>query len=265
MGFINEMVLLRGKNFFINDKLSIKHPTLNEIVDLDKILNKNNLPESMRDEFGEDLYYYILSLFCSTPYDYMVELKDAGINWEERNNYDIFLDLYNFETYSELINWLFGGTFFFEHRVNSENNELLLYDPINDIIIDRLIFEQISYFLRRINFQNEKSEFAPANEAARELVLEQKRKEAKKRQRRTQIKDSQLSTLISFLTWNNTSGMKSDDIFKLHIYGFHDGVRRLVKTSEYRNIMLGYYTGNISHKEIDFNKIDYTGKTTVDN
>jgi len=264
MFFINEMRLLKGDPFKINDKLSVKHPTLEEITDLDQNINRDSLTEEQLTYSGEQLYFEIVSLFCARPYDYMVELDDNGINWCDKENYDIFIMVYNQERYSEMLNWLFMGKFFFQHAKNSETEELVLYDPVNDIIIDKLAFDQISSFLKRINFQSDTTEFNPANETARQMVIEEKRKELKRMRNRPPKNESQLSTLISFLAWNNSSGMGYDDIFQLRLYRFHDGIRRLLKTEHYRNIMFGYYTGNISGKDIKFDVIDWTGKTTVE-
>ena len=247
MFFINEMTLLKGEAFRINKNIFVRHPTLNEVLD-----------------FGEEKYFDIVSLFCNKPYDYMVELADNGINWADKENFDVFLMAYNKERYSEGVNWLFGGRYFFQHARNEENGDLLLYDPVNCVAIDKLAFDQISSFLRRINFLSEKTEFTPANEIAREMVLEQKRKEMRRAERRPRNNESQLSTLISFLVWNNTNGMKIDDIFKLHLYQFHDGIARLLKTEYYRNIMLGYYTGNIAGKDIKFDVIDWRTKTIIE-
>jgi hypothetical protein len=247
MFFINEMTLLKGSPFIINEKLTIKHPTLNEIV-----------------EIGEEEYFKFIGLFCCRPYDYMVELDEQGVIWEDKTNYDIFLMVYDYNQYSKIFNWFLNGEYYFQHAKNKENEEFILYDPVNDIIIDKLIYEQISSFLKRINFRSDTREFNPANSEARAIILDQKRKELRRIQMRQGRNESQLSTLISFLVWNNSNGMKFDDIFQLRIYQFHDGIRRLIKTDNYRNIMMGYYTGNISGKDIKFDSIDWTNKTNIE-
>ncbi len=247
MVFINEMLLLKGAPFKIVENLSVKNPTIDEILD-----------------FGEENYYKALGLFCSTPFDYLVELADKGIDWTEKTNYDIFLLTYSKELFQKEINWLFDGDYLFELGVNESNGERVVFDSKNDVVIDRLVYEQISSFLKRINFRSEIPEFTPANQFAKEMIIEQKRKELKRALKRPPKIESHLATLISFLLWNNTNGMSIEDIFKLNIYQLHDGIKRLQKTEHYRNIMLGYYTGNISGKDIKFDSIDWMGKTTIE-
>ena len=88
---IEEIKLLRGDSYKINDKLTIKHPTIKEIV-----------------EYGEENYFRLINLFCLKPYDLIVQLYDAGVDYADMTNYDLFLLLYIIDFYKEDIKWLIG-------------------------------------------------------------------------------------------------------------------------------------------------------------
>ena len=250
MFFVNEMSLLKGESFSCSNGLKIRHPTINEIL-----------------IFGEKNYDSLVDLFCSRPYDYMVQLDDIGIDWTTKTNYDLFIMLLqsDIEGYNTLFSWLFiMEPCSFDVYVHKDNGDFVLYDSISGLGIDRLVYEEISFYLKRINFLGEEREYNPGDFYARQMVLEQERKRIKRLLRNPKPPESRLAILISFLMWNNTNGMKYEDIFNLSIYQFHDGVKRLSKTERYREKMLGYYTGNIEGKSLDMEKICWMGKTTTD-
>ncbi len=244
------MSLLKGEPFLCSNKIIAKHPTINEILN-----------------FGEKNYDSVVDIFCSKPYDYMVQLDDMGIDWTTKTNYDLFVMLFqsDIEGYNVLFSWLFCcEKCLFDVYVHKDNGDLVLFDSVSGLTIDRLIYEEISYYLKRVNFIAEDREYNPGDFFARQMVLDQERKRIKRLLRNPKPPESRLAILISFLMWNNTNGMKYEDIFNLSIYQFHDGVKRLSKTEKYREKMLGYYTGNIEGKNLDMEKIYWVNKTTVD-
>lgn len=246
--YIDELALINGKKHICSNGLMIKNPILKEIVD-----------------FGESKYNSLVDLFCSKPYDYMVQLDDLGISWNEVSNFDIFTMLFStdLEDYNKSLSWLFDLECNFDKYLNQENGETVFFDEEKNIKIDRLIYEEISNYLKFINFISEEREFNPGDYMARMMVLEQERKRIKRLMRHPKPPESRLSCLISFLVWNNTSGMRYEDIFNLSIYQFHDGVKRLLKTDNYRNKMFGYYSGNIDPKNLDIEKIHWANRTTT--
>ena len=68
--------LLYARSYPVNDKISIRIPTVGEILE------------------NEVAYNSILSCVISTPYDFMVYLDDMGIDFEKLTEYDLFLLLF---------------------------------------------------------------------------------------------------------------------------------------------------------------------------
>ena len=68
--------LLYARSYPVNDKISIRIPTVGEILE------------------DEARYNSIVSCVISTPYDFMVYLDDMGIDFEELTEYDLFLLLF---------------------------------------------------------------------------------------------------------------------------------------------------------------------------
>ena len=64
---------IKGENYRINDKITIYLPEVEEVA-----------------LFGEDLYFHVLNLFVRKPYDLMVELDEAGIDYQSITDWDLF-------------------------------------------------------------------------------------------------------------------------------------------------------------------------------
>ena len=68
--------LLYQKQYDINDNIHVVIPTVKEILD------------------DEDGYYNMVTMLTSMPIDLMCELDDAGIDYTEINEYELFLILF---------------------------------------------------------------------------------------------------------------------------------------------------------------------------
>ena len=88
---IDQLKLFRGEGYKINDKILIRQPTLEEIVD-----------------FGEQRYFGLVRTICSTPADRKVEIWDElHVFWEKIDEYDLFISLFQTLQKSE-VSILFG-------------------------------------------------------------------------------------------------------------------------------------------------------------
>ena len=78
---IPKSFLQSGNNLPITSSISFKHPTIQDIIDIDK------------ERFGlysEDIYYSMVNVFLTDPYDYMVFLDDKGIDYETVTPFEVF-------------------------------------------------------------------------------------------------------------------------------------------------------------------------------
>ena len=83
---IPKSFLQSGNNLPITTSISFKHPIIQDIIDIDK------------EHFGlysENIYYSMINVFLTDPYDYMVFLDDKGIDYETVNSFDVFCLLFN--------------------------------------------------------------------------------------------------------------------------------------------------------------------------
>lgn len=74
---MNELALFRGKDTKFDDLITIKQPTLEQVVE--------------ELESGKECSFFdSISLFCATPTDMMVSLDDAGVDWNEITDWELF-------------------------------------------------------------------------------------------------------------------------------------------------------------------------------
>lgn len=234
---IDELMLLKGHDYKLKNKVTIKHPTLQEIYD-----------------FGEEEYYKIVHIFTCQPYEYMVYLDDVGIDYETIDAYDLFIMLYNSGMYLNGLKWLMDiDDFILSQYV--KNGMVCLFSKKKDFVLDKFIYYQISEYLQKINFVNIKSQYNPANSITKKKIIEQERKKLK-RQKNKEFK-SILKSKISALVWGNTSGISLKNVWDLYIYQMYDGLYRLNKIKNYNNVMNGYYFGTVDIKKVNMDEINW--------
>lgn len=229
--------LLYKRFYAINDSIKIIIPTVGEIID------------------NEDDYYSLVTVLTAMPFDLQVQLDDAGIDYTEINEYELFL-LMSAGIKSHNTSLIFGDLDFskFEISVNQQNGNIVLYDSENDIVIDRAIHGQIAGVLRKIHHL-EKNRRKPANKEAKEYMLERAR--AKMRRNRNRKQESQLEPLIIAMVNAEQYKYDFEGTRELSIYQFNESVRQIIKKVDYDNRMYGVYAGTINAKELSQDDLNW--------
>lgn len=229
--------LLYKREYPINDSIKIVIPSVGEIID------------------NEEEYYNIVTVLTAMPIDVLVQLDDAGIDFTEISEYELFLlmsaGLKNMDTHL-----VFGDLDLskFELAVNQQNGNVVLRDPENDIVIDRAIHSKIAGVLRRIHHL-EKNRRKPANKEAKDYMLRRARE--KMRRNRNRKQESQLEPLIIAMVNAEQYKYDFEGTRELSIYQFNESVRQIIKKVDYDNRMYGVYTGTINAKELSQDDLNW--------
>lgn len=229
--------LLYKKQYEINDSIKIVIPSVGEIID------------------NEDSYYSIITVLTAMPIDLMVPLDDAGIDYTEINEYDLFL-IMSAELKAQDTSLVFGDLDLtkFEISVNQKNGKIVLYDAEDDIVIDRATHARIAGVLRKIHHL-EKNRRKPANKEAKEYML--KRAREKMRRNRNRKQESQLEPLIIAMVNAEQYKYDFEGTRELSIYQFNESVRQIIKKVDYDNRMYGIYAGTINAKELSQDDLNW--------
>lgn len=221
----NKKSLLNLSSVDIVTNLSVRIPTVGEILE---------------DEYT---YYSITSALTATPYQYMVQLDDWGIDYTQITDYELFKILFPiYATYD--LSLLFGDldTSDFGVYTDNSNGDQILYSPSNDIAINELVYNDLANTIRKINlFEKVKSK--PGNESARKYLLEKERK----RQKRNAKKEHEpyLEKMVIALVNTSEFPYDYDSCMNLSIYRFNQSLKQIQHKIAFDNTMIGVYAGTV--------------------
>ena len=221
----NKKSLLNATSVDIVPNLSIRIPTVGEILE------------------DEDKYYEIVSSLTATPFQYMVQLDDMGIDFTTITDYQLFMMLFPMYAKSDL-SLLFSDldTSDFGIYINQEDNSQVIYSPNNNIIIDELIYNDLADTIRKINlFEKVKSK--PGNESARKYLLEKERKKQKRNAKKP--KEPYLEKLIIALVNTSEFPYNYETCMDLSIYKFNQSFKQIQQKITFDNTMIGVYAGTV--------------------
>lgn len=229
--------LLYSNEHKINDHITLKIPTLQEILE------------------NEEEYYGNIALIVATPYEMMVQLAEMDIDFTTIDEWDLFCLLFNGLRNKDL-SLIFGdlNLMDFEPAINQQNNNIVLLNRKTGAVIDKEIHSKISRFLRKI-LCLEKNDKRPANEEAKQFMLERAKRKMKRYIRKPN--KSQLEDFIIALV--NTSEFPYDytSTLNLTIYQFNASLRQIIRKIKYDNLMIGCYAGTVDMKELNQNDLNW--------
>ena len=221
----NKKSLLKLSSIDIVPKLSVRIPTVGEILE------------------DEDSYYNITSSLTASPFQYMVQLDDMGIDYTTITDYELFMMLFPMYAKSDL-SIVFGDldTSDFDVYINQQDDTKFIYSPKNNIIIDELIYNDLTDTIRKINlFEKVKSK--PGNESAKKYLLEKERKKQKRNAKKKH--EPYLEKLVIALVNTSEFPYNYDSCMDLSIYKFNQSLKQIQHKIAFDNTMVGVYVGTV--------------------
>ena len=220
----NKKSLLNASSVNILPNLTVRIPTVGEILE------------------DESAYYSIVSSLTASPFQYMVQLDDLGINYTTVTDYELFKMLFCVYTKSDL-SILFGDLDVSDFAVyQNKDQQETLYSPGNNIEITENVYNDLADVIRKINLF-EKVRSKPGNEAAQKYLLE---KERKKQARNAGKKaDPYLEKLVIALVNTNEFPYDYDSCMNLSIYRFNQSFKQIQHKIVFDKTMIGVYAGTV--------------------
>lgn len=271
---IPKSFLQSGNDLQLHSTLKFKHPILQEVIDIDK---------EHLGLYSEAMYYSMVNVFLTDPYDYMVFLDDRNIDYEKTTSFEVFCLLFNDyidrilnsdrisdeEKAVLFVNNVYFSAFKFFLGVESffiaqnREGEKIIVNKDGEFLLNSEMFTYVTEFIRKINGIPEGERINPEDEWAKQILIEDEReklkKQAKKREKgEEEVNKDRLGNLISSLTWSCNGGITPFNRNQLHMYDLIDGINRTDKLLHYQNTMNGYYSGCIEKKNINFNEVHWS-------
>lgn len=270
---ISKSFLQSGKPLPLTKQISFKHPTVQEVLDLDK----DNL-----GLYSEDYYYSMIGIFLTDPYQYMVYLDDRGIDYEIVTPYDVFVMRFQdrMEIYKEyqrcnpdkniaedVLNDIYFRTFKFFFGVDKFTVAPLAENETAVISGDQLLFDKEMYnyifdFVKSVNGIPDIEKIYPEDEWAKQILIEDERERLKRQIKKTKDDNSsnkdRLGNLLSAITWGCNGGITPFNRNQLHMYDLIDGLHRTNKLLSYDHTMTGIYSGCVDQKKINLKELHWS-------
>lgn len=228
---MNDVKILFGESYDINDKLKIKQPTLREII-----------------KYGEREYFNLIGKLTAYPADLMSELDTLGIDYENISDFDMFIFMCKTIPVSES-SILFGDLDLSNMKiVPSDIGEPMLYDEKTNIRIDRSIHNRIFKYLVEVH-GIEKDHKRAGNAHTKKVLIELDREEKALAQNKKYT--SSLGNLISSMV--NVDGFKYNyqTIQDLTLCQLMDAVHRVQIIKSSLALLQGSYSGMIDTSKIN--------------
>jgi len=264
-----------GNDLYITPTIKFKHPTIQEIFDLDKTYNGIH---------SEEMYYGMINVFLTDPYTYMVYLDDKKMDYETVRPFELFVllfndfrsqlkaltqsysaeqldNIYQDNIYFKAFNFFMGVDAFFIAK-DADGNDVLAYGD-NQLLMDSQMYDCVYEFVKGVNGIQDGERINPADEFAKQILIEDERERLKKQANKKKDDEdddnhNRLGNLISSVTWACNGGITPFNRKELHMYDLVEGVQRTDKLLNYKNTMVGLYSGCVDKKSIDFNKLHWS-------
>ena len=227
--------LLNKNSISITNDLSIHIPTVGEVLD------------------NQSTYFSLVSIMTSTPFQYMVQLDDLGIDYTSVTDYQMFQIF--FPVYAKQdTSIIFGNIDLSDIKLyhDQSTNLDVLYSVKSDITIDEYVYFKIAKLMRQINclkYERKK----PKGEHTKKYLLEKERRHLKNMQRIQKNKEyeqSDFEKVVVALVNNIHFKYDYESIRNLSIYNFYQSYMQIQHEINFNNVMRGVYTGIIDTNKI---------------
>ncbi len=233
---IEPLDLYVGKPYKINDQVICLQPKIGDIV-----------------EYGESDYFSTVSTICATPADLKVRLFDAGINWMEVDNFELFTMIAPSLPVDQTC-ILLGDLDLSALKIyrDKDNGEIVLANPEQRVKIDRLIYERMVNCIRKMHGFKANNERAH-NKATMRAMIENDRQTMELNAKKEP--SSYLLPLISSVKCK--MGCTKDYILNEGLFEFFDDVNRLNIIDNADNLIKGIYAGTVDPKRISRDALNW--------
>lgn len=239
---MNDMLLLRDKSYPINERISVKIYTLNEIMDIgyDKYLSHLSVM-LLRNFDIADLLYYEQDIWYEdvTPMQTLL----ACPQWRE--------SIYFFTGIKGL-------------EIAQKENEIFLTNMQNVsdkdfIILDDKTIDSIREVLRAIHLMNiEKHMLEQASSKFVKKTIIKRQKYDREKDESARFKEKiTFSSIVESVAWRSEgSGINILNIWDLTIRQLYSGYQRICKLDKYNQLISGMYSGSLDLKKTNINLED---------
>lgn len=233
---VDPLQLYMGYDYSINDKIIIKQPTMKDVTDM-----------------GEQEYFSMVHTLTANPTSMKAQLDGIGIDWNEIEDFDLFMMLAP-SLKKEQTFILLGDLDLSSLKPyrNHENGDIVLADPEVGIIIDKLIYQRIVDYIRKMH--NIKAEVKHAkNKFTKRAMIEYD----KQQMQANAAKEYKSYFVPVISTLQCKMGWTKDYILHMGIVEYFEVVARMQLINNADHLLNGIYAGTVDIKKINKADLNY--------
>lgn len=223
-------------------KITVYSPTIGDIIAI-----------------GEKRFYQTLGIFISNTTQYRLMLWEAGIDWNDISDFQLFVLMYT-QIDHEVSKLMFGDLDFskfvpMEKHINEEDveGEIILWDNENGIEINADVYNHFSQYLREV-FNTYPEEKLTNDPTLKQWYITKDRRKIendKKLAETGRLKsEGSIKSVISALVNHPGFKYKLKELKEVGVAEFYDSVKRLQVYEQSTALMKGMFSGFIDSKSI---------------
>ena len=199
---------------------------------------------------NERLYYQTTYSLTATPFQNMVQLDDLGIDFTTISEWQLFIQTFLAYAHSgDLLDYVFADlqTQGFGIYQDPQTEALYLSNPDTGVQIHESTYLQIVELIRKINLY-EHITARPANETARQYLIEKERKRLKRLAKKPP--EPYLEQMVIALVNTAEFPYYYESCMHLSIYAFNQSFKQIQHKINYDNTMIGIYAGTLNARDM---------------
>ena len=232
----SSLFLYFGDDYVINDNITISQPKIGEVAD-----------------YGEAQYFSMIHSLTAIPSDMKSILWDMGLDWNEVDDFDLFMMLSQNLT-PDKTGILFGDLDFSKMKPfrNKQNDEIVLADKETGLVIDKLIYTRIVNYLRKLHNITPKVEKTKSKTVKRWLIEEDRKRIQNSKDKPFK---SYLMPLISAVKVKQ--GYTKDYVRNMGLFEFFTDLARLQVVDHANHLLNGAYCGMADLSKVNKNEFNW--------
>lgn len=239
---INKSKILRGDSIVVNEKITLRQPTINEIID-----------------FDEGKFFGIFYSMCSSAYDRPSMFADMGIDFMTVSDWQYFLSVVQVMD-KESTKLIFGDFDFSEFALMKRTNpddtlDYVLYRESDGYVFDEKVYHEVIPYVREmVNFHHTGKKAANKSTAKLLIMDDRRERERNKNKEPESMLDGILLSLVNTEEFSYTY----KTVYELTIYQLMKSFTQICGKKLAIARMQGSMSGFVDTSGVDPKEFDWT-------
>lgn len=274
---MNHIDLIYGKSLRLTDKVSVKHPKLIDVCNLEKYDEYVYIMMMTSDDIADIMWVKNKKLYTDIKSEWSFFVQKSIIGSISSDIYILENGVYHLSTDCILINPEYRDALNYFLSLDCEYMIMTIGDKDNQQIVmcslnkidnmlvyskDNFKFTE-SFYLQTLQYLRQINNYYPdyywkkcPTKKGKKMLLEQEYRRRESREKNKRKSNMDLGSLVSALI---ARGQPYNDIWNYPIYMIYDLYRRLTQVDEYNGTMRAIYSGCIDTKKhpINWDKVNW--------